>query len=190
MQFINTILLAATALASMASAAQNFVMFVNQDTTTTKHIVFTANAGLPPVDTLVLRPGETTTQNFPDSWIGNFYSYDQGSANVPGMLGEVRFNGYVGDTYYDISSIVNPDDNKGIKILYPFKDHATMKLSQLDKSPVVSGCETSGCKNQYNSPNEQKTLSTSDPGLVCLVGNLPSKRRRTGELFTRDYVTS
>jgi len=190
MQFINTILLAAAALASMASAT-NFVQFINQDAVNTKNIIFTANAGLPAIEPLVLGPAATATQNFPSGWIGNFYSYNEGTRNVPGMLGEVCFDGYAGATYYDISSIVNAFDNEGIKILYPFEAHATMKLKDLATSTVVSGCQTSDCQNQYNASGDVKTLSTAGSGLVCLVGNLATVgRRRTGELFSRDFVMS
>lgn len=188
MQFSNIILLAATALASMASA-ENFIQFINQDATTAKNIVFTANLGLAAIEPLALPAGGSANQSIPDGWIGNFYSYNEGAENVPGMLGEVRFGGFAGATYYDVSSIVNPSDNDGIKILYPFS--SGLKLKELASSALVSGCQTSGCTNQYNAPDDVATLSTSTTSLTCLVGNLATvERRRTGELFTRDFVTS
>jgi len=195
MQFINTILLATAALASMATATST-VQFVNQDSTTTKNIVFTANAGLDSIATLVLGPAETQTQDFPDAWIGNFYSYDDGAADVPGMLGEVAFGAWSGTTFYDVSSIVNSEDTEGIKVLYPLTDaSSSLGISDLVSAVAtaegVSGCNTSGgvCTNQYNAPNDVATQATEGSSLVCLVGNpsTTSSVRRSAR-FARDYV--
>jgi len=191
MQFINTFLLAATALASIASA-QNVVQFVNQDSVP-KTIIFTANAGLQTLDPLSLDGLATAEQVFPDSWLGNFYSVNEGADNVPGMLGEVAFQGFAGATYFDVSSIVNPNDTEGVKQLYPF--NADLKSS----TAAVSGCneakanaagKTTGCTQQYNAPDDVATVSTPLTSLVCLVGNPTSTvRRRKVEVFSRDYVT-
>jgi hypothetical protein len=194
MQFINTILLAAAALAPLATA-QNTIQFVNQDSATTKNIVFTPNAGLEAIPTLVLGPAKTQSQEFPEAWIGNFYSYDDGAANVPGMLGEVAFGAWSATTFYDVSSIVNAGDTKGIKVLYPLTDSSstTGTVSDLVAAAAsasgVSGCNTSGgdCANQYNAPNDIATQATQGSSLVCLVGNPTSSVRRSAR-FARDYV--
>jgi len=192
MQFINTILLAATALASLATA-ENTIQFVNQDFTTTKNIVFTANAGLESIPTLVLAPGSTVSQAIPEAWIGNFYSYNDGSPDVPGYLGEVAFDTWEANTFYDVSAIVNPSDTEGIKALYPLADAFSLGVSDLVASVKtatgVSGCNTSGgfCKDQYNAPDDIATQSTTGSTFVCLVGNPSSSVRRSAR-FARDYV--
>lgn len=180
MQFLNTILLAASALATLATA-QNFVQFVNQDSTT-RTIKFTPNSGLESIDPLTLEGGATQQQVFPQGWIGNFYSINEGAEDVPGILGEVRFNGFADATYFDVSSIVNPDDAEGIKMLYPFGEST--------RSAAVSGCAVAqGCSNQYNNPNDVATLSTPGNSLTCLIGNAPEKRKRTA-VFGREFVTA
>jgi hypothetical protein len=182
MQFTNTILFAATALASMATA-ENYIQFINQ-CSTTKNIVFTANAGLEPIGPVVLEPLGSANQTIPPTWQGNFYSYDEGAENRAGMLGEVNFNAYNGATYFDISSIVNPKDNDGIKMLYPFGENPKLKET------AVSGCQSQPCSNQYNHWDDIATLSTPKTALTCLVGNLaPTQRRRTTELFSRDFLS-
>jgi hypothetical protein len=177
MQFINTVLFAATALASMASA--NAVHFVNQDSTT-RTIVFTAQEGLPTIDKLTVKGLTTGNVTFPTGWIGNFYSVSEGAKDVPGMLGEVRFDGFAGATYFDVSAIVNPDDVNGIKMLFP---------KNADKP--VSGCQIFPCANAYNKWDDVQTLSTDDHELVCLIGNLSNERRR-GHVarMSRDFITS
>jgi hypothetical protein len=183
MQFINTILFAASALATMASA-QNFVQFINQ-AAQDKNIVFTPNSGLEAIETLALPAYGSANQTFPAAWIGNFYSYDADSANVPGMLGEVRFGGFAAATYYDVSAIVAPQDTEGIKMLYPFG--ANIK----NQATAVSGCQTTPCSNQYNVWDDVATLSTPGSALTCLVGTLaPQERRRHVQVFSRDYVVS
>jgi len=195
MQFLKTLLLAASALASVA-AAENSIHFINQDATVSKNIKFTANKGLQPVDPIVIAPGQNYVQTFPDEWIGNFYSYDVGAKDVPGMLGEVRFGGYGGDTYYDVSSIVNPGDTDGVKILYPAgtfngRNSHSIKLEELANSPHVSGCQTTDCTKQYNKWDDIATLSTPGNTLVCLVGSMDTTtRRRSATRFSRDFVTS
>jgi len=183
MQFINTILFAATALASLATA-DHTVMFVSQDSTT-RNIVFTGNSGLQQIDPVQIEGLQTYNQSFPPGWIGNFYSYNEGEANVPGMLGEVRFDGFADQLYFDVSSIVNNLDTSGVKMLYPLGDNPKSSTAK------VSGCLHTNCKNQYNQPDDIATQSTSSSDLVCLLGNAEVvERRRKVELFSRDYVLS
>jgi len=173
MQF-TTALFAATALFTLASA--NTVEFINQDSTT-RNIVFTAQIGLPTIDTVVLEGLSTANVTFPDSWIGNWFSYNEGSANVPGMLGEVRWNGYAGANYFDVSAIVNPTDTEGVKMIFP-----------KNSNEPLSGCQTFPCSNAYNQPNDIATLSTTDDTLVCLLGNLNNARRRSLARMPREFI--
>lgn len=178
MQFINTLLLAATALASMA-VADNIVHFVNQDSTT-RTIYFTGNDGMEAYDALTLPGSGTAQQTFADGWIGNFYSVSEGAENTPGMLGELRFGGYAGATYFDVSAIVDDNDNDGVKEIFP-----------KNSNTPVSGCQSSPCTNQYNKSDDVATLSTDETELICLVGTLSSERRRGAVArLTRDFVTS
>ncbi|KAF4624499.1 hypothetical protein G7Y89_g13673 [Cudoniella acicularis] len=164
MQLINNLLLAATALATLAAAGS--VNFVNQDGTT-RTIKFTANSGLEAIPDLIIKGYGTATQDFPEAWIGNWYSVSEGAADVPGMLGEVRFNGYAGANYFDVSAIVNPNDKDGVKEIFP-----------KNSNTPVSGCQTFPCSNAYNQPDDIATLSTTDDELVCLLGNLSNERKR------------
>lgn len=165
MQFINTLLAAAIVLFSLASA--NSVTFVNQDATL-RTIIFTAQDGLEALQDLEVQGYASATQDFPDSWIGNWYSVSEGAENVPGMLGEVTFGGYSSGTFFDISAIVNPDDNGGVKELFPKNSNLPM-----------SGCQTFPCDNAYKTWDDVETMSTDETDLVCLIGNLNSERKRS-----------
>lgn len=178
MQLINTILFAAAALASMTTA-ENFVKFVNQDSTP-KTVVFTANAGLQSIEPLTLDGFAVVDQTLPTGWIGNFYTYCEGAANTPGTLGEVNFQGWDDLTYFDVSGIVNPTDADGVKMLYPTEDDT-----------VSSGCQTTGsefCVNQYNAPDDIATKTSTSTTLTCLVGNLSSKVKT--RVHARHFVTA
>lgn len=173
MQFTSA-LFAATALFALASA--NTVEFINQDSTT-RNVVFTAQEGLPTIDNIVVQGLSTANVTFPDSWIGNWYSYNEGAPNVPGMLGEVRWNGFANSNYFDVSAIVNPLDTEGVKMIFP-----------KNANEPVSGCQTFPCSNAYNQPNDIATLSTTDDTLVCLLGTLSSTRRRSLARMPREFI--
>ncbi|KAE9364379.1 hypothetical protein N431DRAFT_431253 [Stipitochalara longipes BDJ] len=178
MQFLSTVFLAASALASLA-AAQNVLHFVNQDSTT-RTIYFTAQAGLEEIPALTIQGLGTADQSIPQNWIGNAYSVSEGAPNVPGMLAEFSFNGYAGATYFDVSAIVNPNDVNGIKEIFP-----------LNSNTPVSGCQTFPCSNAYNQWDDIATLSSTDTEFVVLLGNLSNTRKRS--LVARvahEFVTS
>jgi hypothetical protein len=178
MQVLSTVLFAATALASLATAI-NSLHFVNQDSTT-RTVVCTAQAGLEEIPNIVIKGLETANQTLPDGWTGNCYSVSEGAPNVPGMLAEFRFNGYAGATYFDVSAIVNPDDVNGVKMVFP-----------KNSNTPVSGCQTFPCSNAYNQPDDVATLSTDDSELVVLLGNLDTTRRRgLVARMSREFVTS
>lgn len=177
MQFFSTIFAAAAALATVAAAGT--VHFVNQDSTQ-RTIIFTPNEGLQAIPELVISGLATADQSFPTGWIGNWYSVSEGATNAPGMLGEVRFDGYAGATYFDVSAIVNPDDNNGVKEIFPLNSNAP-----------ISGCQSFPCSNAYNKWDDVATLSTDSSTLVCLLGTASSERRRgVVAKMSRDFVTS
>ena len=179
MQFINTILFAATALASLATA--NLIHFVNQDSTT-KTIVFTGQFDMPTIENLVVKGDSSANQTFPTGWIGNWYSVSDGKdLDVPGMLGEIRWDGFAGQNYFDVSAIVNPDDAEGVKEIFP-----------MNTNTPKSGCQVFPCTNAYNKPDDVATLSTAESELVCLIGTLSSERRRglVARKLSRDFITA
>lgn len=80
----------------------NTITFTN-DGNTPMTIKFTPNAGEKELDSVTLEPGKTQTLQFPENWSGNFRSTSgDGSAAT---LGEVKFDGGFGKTYYDVSYI-------------------------------------------------------------------------------------
>jgi len=158
----------ASAFAALATlAAADSIEFCNQDSTT-RTIVFTANLGLPEIASVTIAGLTNQTVPVPIGWIGNFYSVSEGAPFTPGMLGEVTFGGFVGDTFFDVSAIVNPDDVNGVKELFP-------KVSQTP----MSGCPTFPCPNAYYQPDDNKqSLSTPESDLVCLLGTPPAAKVR------------
>lgn len=179
MQFFSTILLAASALVSLVVAGPNSIHFVNQDPTE-RTIYFTAQEGLPTIKPLTIEGLKTHNQTFPTGWIGNFYSVCKGAANVPGMLGELRFDGYAGATYFDVSAIVNPADTVGVKQIFP------------KNSPTpIAGCETFPCSTTYYQWDDVATQATDENELICLLGNLSNERKRgLVARMSHDFVTS
>ncbi|RDL36426.1 uncharacterized protein BP5553_05778 [Venustampulla echinocandica] len=180
MHFTTTLMVAATALASLAAA--NSVHFVNQDSTR-RTVVFTAQEqgegnGVA-IPSITIEGNGTADQEFPEGWIGNWYTVSEGAKDVPGMLGEVRFNGYNDATFFDVSAIVNPNDVNGVKMVYPAS-------SQLP----VSGCQTFPCANAYNLPDDIATLSTNEKNLVSLIGNKENKKRGINSRVNRAYLTT
>jgi len=175
MQFFSSIF-AAFALATLTSAGS--VHFVNQDNTQ-RTIIFTQNAGLESIPELVIAGMATANQTFPTGWTGNWFSVSEGKERVPGMLGEVRFDGFAGASYFDVSAIVNPDDSEGVKMIFP-----------LHSSIPVSGCQTFPCSNAYNKWDDVATLSSDGSELVCLLGNISNERKRgVVARMPREYVT-
>jgi hypothetical protein len=163
MKFSSTALFAA--FFSFATAT-NTIHFVNQDSTT-RTIYFTANPGLANLSPLVIPGSQTINQDFPDKWIGNWYSVSDGAANKPGMLGEISWNSWNGITFFDVSAIVDPTDNNGVKMIFPINDQT-----------LVSGCHTFPCGNVYVKPDDIQTQATTETELVCLLGSGLISRRR------------
>lgn len=163
MQFYKALTLAALA----AIATANTVDMVSQDNKS-RQVHFVPQEGSPEIPSMTLSGGETKTATFPDGWIGNWYCVIDGEEDTGnGMLGEVRWNGDSGLTYFDVSAIVNPDDHHNVKELYP----------KSSKEPL-SGCQTFPCSNAYNEPDDIQTKSTPETELECLIGDLSTSKRR------------
>lgn len=76
---------------------------LNNDGDKPMTVNFTPNAGEKAIDSVTLKPGESKTVQFPDNWSGNFRSDNGDGKNA--TLGEVKFDGGFGNTYYDVSYI-------------------------------------------------------------------------------------
>ncbi|KFY30451.1 hypothetical protein V493_01895 [Pseudogymnoascus sp. VKM F-4281 (FW-2241)] len=164
--------LSITTLIAVATAA-NTVNMVSQDSTNRK-VIFTPQEGSPELPSIDLTGGSSQVATFPDHWIGNWYTVSEGKEDKPGMLGEVRWDGFSGENYFDVSAIVNPDDHDGVKMLYP----------KSSKTPM-SGCQTFPCDNAYNLPDDIQTLSTPENELECLIGTKSggAKRRHARQML-------
>lgn len=156
---------AAILLASAAAAVANTVTFITEDDNS-RTIYFTPSPGHAWLDSVAVSPGSTEEVSFPHGWIGNWYAVIDGEENVPGMLGEVTFNGWQGLTYYDVSAIVNPNDVHNVHWMYPVghEDHRA-------NSDIWSGCTTFPCDTCYNLPDDVQTKTTRLTDLVCTLGS-------------------
>jgi hypothetical protein len=172
MQFSSLILAAFAGVA----AAQNIIEFVNQDSTA-RTVTFTQNEGLAAIPALEIAGDSVANVTFPESWIGNWFSVSEGAPTQPGMLGEVAWNAFMGITFFDVSAIVNPDDNNGVKMIFP-------KLS----AAPVSGCQTFPCDHAYNKPDDVQTLSTTETTLICLLGTSPTLSPAVARRHPRHFV--
>lgn len=176
MQFSKAVLVAATALAATV-AADNTAQFSNQDSTT-RHIVFTPSDGSEKLDEITVQGNSNVSQQFPQGWTGNAYTYNDGEPNVAGLLAEFRFNGYGKSNFFDVSAIVNPKATDGVIMMYPSQS----------KTPV-SGCMTTSCSNQYNQPDDIATLSSTESDFTVLLGQrIKSARRGINDVVGREYV--
>ncbi|KAK0674141.1 hypothetical protein QBC41DRAFT_333170 [Cercophora samala] len=139
--------------------AEPKVTFLNQDH---KHrtIVFTPSVPHKKIEPLRVPAHQEVTQSFPHGWVGNWWSVTDGKPWVPGMLGEVTFNGYMGLTYFDVSAIVNNKDTNGVKMMWPRKSASS-----------TSGCDHFSCGNEYTYPDEEQTKTTDEDHLMCTLGD-------------------
>lgn len=161
------------------AAAKNTVTFKSLDNTD-RTIIFTPNAGYEEVDSVKVKGGETLDATIPENWIGNWYSVSEGKEDVPGMLGEVAFNGWNGLTYFDVSAIIDAKDHDGVKEMWPAEA----------QSPT-SGCETFPCDNAYYLWDDVQTKTTPETTIVCTLGTGSSPLKNTRdvpEAVGRNYV--
>lgn len=146
-------------LASAAVASAGTVTFWTLDDVQ-RTLYFTGNPGSSTIDSVTVSNKENTTVEFPEPWVGNFYAVEEGSDNIPGMLGEVNFSGWLGLNYFDVSAIVSPADHNNVKQMWPTEA----------KSPM-SGCETFPCDNAYWLPDDVQTKVTHESDLMTTLGS-------------------
>jgi len=151
-----------------AVAATNNMQFVNQDSTT-RTVYFTGNPGLTIIEPLIILGNSNANQTFDEGWTGNFYSVSDGAVNKPGMLGEIAWNSWDGITFFDVSAIVDPTDNEGVKQIFA-----------ADEPTNLSGCESFPCAHVYVQADDIQTQSTTATSLVCTLGTAPVSTRRRG----------
>jgi hypothetical protein len=143
---------------SAVLAAANSVTFVSLDDIP-RTIYFTPSAGQAQVPEVRVPPRATVRSDIPWAWIGNWFAVSDGKPVVPGMLGEVTFQGWNGLTYFDVSAIVNPNDHEGVKEMYP-----------VNTAGYRSGCNPFPCNNAYYLPDDVQTKTTTEVDLICTLG--------------------
>jgi len=158
------------------AALANTVTFKSLDETSRK-IIFTPNAGLAAIASVEVPGGQDVKVDFPQGWIGNWYSVSEGAQDVPGMLGEVAFNGWNGVTFFDVSAIVNPNDHNGVKKMYPANDPTP-----------TSGCDKFPCNNAYYVWDDVQTKATQETDLVCTLGDGTLAERGETDIFVDEPV--
>lgn len=156
MRFSTTIL-GLVGSAALSSAAS--VTFWTLDDVV-RTVYFVSNENAFPMDPVTVSSAERTTVQFADNFVGNFYAVPEGSANVPGMLGEVQFNGWNGLTYFDVSAIVDAADHSNVKQMWPANSQYPM-----------SGCEVFPCDNCYWLPDDVQTKTTTEVDLITALGD-------------------
>jgi hypothetical protein len=150
-----------------ALAAANSVTFVSLDDIN-RTIYWTPSVPNPQIAATRIPARATVRVDIPDGWYGNCYSVSDGKPNVPGMLGEVTFQGWNDLTYFDVSAIVNPNDHEGIQMMYPAQN-----------TNDRSGCNPFPCNNAYYLPDDVQTKTTTETDLICTLGSGYIAKRET-----------
>ncbi|RKG96001.1 hypothetical protein D7X74_41715 [Corallococcus sp. CA047B] len=143
-----------------ASKGKNTMTLVNDGTTPMK-VNFTPNAGDKAVDSVTLKPGETKTVQFPDGWSGNFRSDAGDGKNA--TLGEVKFDGGHGNTYYDVSYIEGHNASMTMQPESGGRLSGTMK-NLLDSAP--DSVKAKGTDGQAYGIKKSTTSNVQDPEVV------------------------
>lgn len=171
----------ASLLAAAGLAMANTVTFKSLDKTD-RTIIFTPNAGKPEIPSVKVAAGDDLTVDFPHGWIGNWYSVSEGAPDIPGMLGEVAFNGWNDITFFDVSAIVNPNDHHGVKEMWPTHGEKP-----------TSGCTVFPCNNAYYIWDDVQTKATQEVDLICTLGDGELTKRsvendENAPVFKRDFI--
>lgn len=175
----NIMKLALLASATLASAT-NYITFASMDSTD-RTIVWTGTSTIENTD---VPAGQNVTVEVPTGWTGNTYSVSSGKdLGTPGMLAEFAWNSYADATYFDVSAIVDPNDQEGVYQMYP-----------VDTQDPVSGCWSFACANAYYLPDDVQTKSTTSNHIVVTLGagmiddSTTTSSKREVENFPHDAV--
>jgi hypothetical protein len=156
--------------ATAIAGSLTLVSLDDQDRT----MYFTPNAGLPEIPPVTVLAGDQVRVTFPEKWQGNGYAIVAGQPNVPGMLAEIAFDSWQGQSFFDVSAIVDPNDHTGVHMMYPTDD----------PSEVISGCVTFPCDNAYyvwNDDKQTKGTSASDITVTLGVNGISQRSVQRGE---------
>jgi hypothetical protein len=55
----------------------------------------------------------------PGGWAGNFYAVRDMLDGKVGILGEIRWNSFANLTFFDVSAVINPNDQSNVKFMFP-----------------------------------------------------------------------
>ncbi len=170
MKFGTTVLAVIAAFSATVLAQEpGSIAFVSQDNLD-RIVVFAPQAGQQAIPTLTLPAGQTVSQTFPSTWIGNCHAVIAGQEDTGnGMLAEVSFNSWGGISFFDISAIVNASDVNNIKMMTP-----------ASSSEPSSGCQDlTSCTNLYRVWDDVATQSFQGSSFIVYVGNLAGPTHQT-----------
>lgn len=154
--------LAAVSFTTLAHVVEaNSIHFISRETAT-RHVVFRPAVGHLSLPSLTVPGLDQRTQTFPTGWLGNFYSFNEGTPNVVGMLGEVAFD-LDGRAWYDVSGVENPWDTEGVHVIWAATGAYT---------DTVMGCDIwrEHCPLTRYDAGDSFTRGTSDHDLLCALG--------------------
>lgn len=122
-------------------------------------VYFTPSPGSDEIAPVTVDKNGDTNVTLPDSYQGNFYALREDQEHKPGMLGEVKFGGWQGITFFDVSAIVDPTDDNNVKQMWP-----------VGATSPMSGCEKFPCANAYVNWDDVQTKATNSKHLMTTLG--------------------
>ncbi|KAG9250653.1 DNase1 protein [Emericellopsis atlantica] len=155
MHFITCVLALLSSAAIVSAGKVTFWTLDDQ----TRTVYFTSNENKFPMDPVTVSNVEKTTVDFADDFVGNFVAVPEGELYRDGMLGEVKFGGWGGMTFFDVSAIVVPDDKDNVHQMWP-----------ADSQSPMSGCEIFPCDNAYYIWDDVQTKATTEDHLITTLG--------------------
>ncbi len=133
---------------------------------------FTANPGSQAPAPVAVPGGQVVVVPVHHGFQGNFYAVKAGAPNKPGMLGEVAFDAWENNNFYDVSAIVDPTDVDNVSQMWGANDSAG-PFTAPTNAQLYSGCADFHhlCKTVYINPDDVQTKSTTDPNIIATLGN-------------------
>ncbi|KAM3459498.1 hypothetical protein NHJ6243_006857 [Beauveria neobassiana] len=162
MHFSKTLIGLAASSAAVSAASVRFWTLDNIERT----IYFVPSRGSPEMDPVTVNNNEKTKVKFDDGFTGMFYAVPKGAEKKDGIIGEVRFGGDEGKTFFDVSAIDHPEDHDNIKQMYPVDEDG----NALTEGPM-SGCVVHPCDNVYKLPDDVQTKVTKSADLMTTLGS-------------------
>ncbi|CZR56242.1 uncharacterized protein PAC_06130 [Phialocephala subalpina] len=173
MSSINMISIVMFFLGLFTLVSANTIKFQNLDSQP-REICWYPPQGYPAIHSSVIKPFDSITVGLSgrqdDTFISGigyqFHPINAGGGEAacvqPTIVGEITFQGYQGNTYYDISAVDNCCQNNGIHYFYPHND----------ASAPHSGCFNFPCGGVYIKPGDPQTkITTWDTDMIVLLWN-------------------